>query len=413
MIDLLRNIGAPGGAVDLRTASWSLPQGCMEGSVVVAFIRNLHRRLRGPRLSDATFDTYLHVLRAKWAELPPDSDAGERRFSTDLLTWSDDKLLAYWDEQLRASEDLRGWYRALYAPLLRGKRVLEIGSGMGFDGLYFLQHGAEWQPSDIVADNQRLIQRLAQAKGLQPLGFLHIDSLAAFEQLPHDFDVVWAIGSLIHLPFALAAEECAEIIKHLKPGGRWIELTYPFERWAREGGLPFSEWGKVTDGERTPWVEWYDAEKLRQRLAPHVMTPIMDLHFSSNNFNWIDMIYTGERAPPPMAPVELPPPPPITTPTEIWSYAHRIAVRDLLRMVDGSVSADITCKVTSGSIGFAFLTTDGTAFTGREQMLNARGLLQRVTITGAAASDAIVIRNTSGHGPSRVEIETITLRSAL
>lgn len=186
------------------------------------------------------FDQYLPLVQEKWSELPAGSDASERRFSADLMSLSTHELLRYWSKEYDESAELRSWYRELYAPLFKGKRILEIGSGMGYDGIHFLKQGAHWHFSDIVEGNQALLSRLCSAMGLAPLGFLTIDALSAFDALSNNFDYVWANGSLIHIPFDLAAEECTSIIRCLKDGGRWIELAYPYERWAREGSPDFS-----------------------------------------------------------------------------------------------------------------------------------------------------------------------------
>ena len=84
----------------------------------------------------------------------------------------------------------------------------------------------------------------------------------------------------------------------LKAGGRWMELVYPRERWLREGALPFAEWGRLTDGERTPWAEWHDIEKVRRRLAPAALTAVLDFGFCSDNYRWIDLDYGGTGAAP-------------------------------------------------------------------------------------------------------------------
>jgi hypothetical protein len=95
------------------------------------------------------------------------------------------------------------------------------------------------------------------------------------------------------VPFALAKQECANILPHLKIGGRWIELCYPPERWIKEGCLPFEEWGKRTDGERTPWMEWYNLAKLQRRLAPAQFRALLDFNFGNEAFNWMDMVREG------------------------------------------------------------------------------------------------------------------------
>ncbi len=91
------------------------------------------------------------------------------------------------------------------------------------------------------------------------------------------------------MPFPIARRECGNILKHLKPGGRWIELVYPKERWERDLRPVFEHWGKMTDGDRTPWAEWYDAEKLCRRLSPATFRVVLDFCFRDNNFRWLDL----------------------------------------------------------------------------------------------------------------------------
>jgi hypothetical protein len=95
---------------------------------------------------------------------------------------------------------------------------------------------------------------------------------------------------MINAPFDFSARESAAIVRHLKPGGRWIELAYPRERWERDGRPAFSVWGTMTDGEGTPWMEWYDLDRLLKRLAPATFSPILALNFHNDDFNWFDLV---------------------------------------------------------------------------------------------------------------------------
>lgn len=74
----------------------------------------------------------------------------------------------------------------------------------------------------------------------------------------------------------MARREALDLLSHLKPGGRWMELVYPRERWLREGAPAFEQWGKVTDGERTPWA-------------------VLGFEFCSHNYRWLDMEYTADK----------------------------------------------------------------------------------------------------------------------
>ena len=171
---------------------------------------------------------------------------------------TDEALLAAWEAMAarRYAGEL-GWLGPLYIDAFRGKCVLEVGSGLGFDGIRFASEGAAWTFADIVPENLEVIRRIAGLKGLSgSVRFHSIDDDLSFAALPSDYDAIWVFGSIHHIPFEMARQEALGVLGHLKPGGRWMELVYPRERWLREGSLSFDEWGRVTDGERTPWVEW-------------------------------------------------------------------------------------------------------------------------------------------------------------
>lgn len=243
-------------------------------------------------IAAATPATLFSILRRKWSEVP--GGLLQRRRSVDLLQLSDDALLDTWravrDEASAGSGfPVRGWYMTLYRDVLAGRRVMDVGSGMGIDGLTFAEAGAAVTFVDIAPDNLRVIRRLAGIMGLRNVGFVHLENFDTIDSLP-TVDVIWAQGSMINAPFSLMQEECRRLLKHLPVGGRWIELAYPPERWVREGRRPFSEWGVVTDGPGTPWMEWYDLERLQARLQPAVFDPVTAFNFHNDDFVWFDLL---------------------------------------------------------------------------------------------------------------------------
>lgn len=244
----------------------------------------------------------LAPYREKWREVPGGDDAAGRYFSTDLLAMPDGEFLALWEKHAtgRVTGSL-SWLGPVYRDFFAGRRVLELGSGLGLDGLRFAGQGANWTFADIAADNLKLIERVAALKGLRVKTFL-IGSDLSFDALGGQYDAILASGSMHHVPFEIAREECLSALRRLKPGGRWIELAYPKERWLREGSQPFDQWGKGTDGDRTPWAEWYDADKLRARLAPATFATVLDFGFYDDNFRWFDFMYAPELVKQPLFP---------------------------------------------------------------------------------------------------------------
>ncbi len=239
---------------------------------------------RGRRLFD--------LLRAKWHEVP--GGLMDRVDTEHVLGLSDWELRDFWqgvhhEASTGPAYPVRGWYHELYRDQFRGKRVLEVGSGMGIDALHFIAHGAKWHFADIAPSNLRLIRRLLDAFGYDCDGITYVEDLGSLDALPGGFDFIYCQGSMINVPFAFARHETLHLLPHLRPGGRWIELCYPRERWTREGRLSFADWGRVTDGDKTPWVEWYDLDRLAERFAPARFAPLMAFNFYNDDFNWFDL----------------------------------------------------------------------------------------------------------------------------
>lgn len=233
-------------------------------------------------------------LRTKWKTVPT---AQHRINTTDLHVLSDSDLVKYWKEQVHLSTtgdyfNVRGWYHKLYKPILRGCKVLDVGAGLGIDGLSFAQAGADVTLLDIVYDNTEITSRLISSLGIQnqarSVYMQDLNSLS--ELLIDDYDFIWCQGSLINAPYDFVCKEIVVLLEHLPVGGRWIELAYPKERWLREGALNFQEWGEKTDGENTPWVEWYDLDKLLQALKPAEFAVVLSFNFHNDDFNWFDLM---------------------------------------------------------------------------------------------------------------------------
>jgi len=233
---------------------------------------------------------YLKILQTKWGTVP----GGDVRINTNVLAkMSDLELLNFWIKtRHEASEDenfsVRGWYHTLYAPILTQKRVLDVGCGLGIDGITFAQKGAKVTFLDIIESNVRLVERLCRLQNVTGVDFCYLENDNSLNSIGH-YDFIWCQGSMINTPFDIAKSEAHELLKHLKKDGRWIELAYPKTRWEREGRLSFEKWGDKTDG-GAPWMEWYDLEKIINRLSPAICVPVLNFEFHNSDFIWFDLL---------------------------------------------------------------------------------------------------------------------------
>ena len=102
---------------------------------------------------------------------------------------------------------LRGWYHTLYSRVLRGNKVLDVGSGTGVDGITFAQAGAEVTFVDIAESNLRVVKRLCEIQNIRNVNFLYLEKAKSLGSLGRDFDFIWCQGSMIAAPFDIAKEE--------------------------------------------------------------------------------------------------------------------------------------------------------------------------------------------------------------
>lgn len=82
----------------------------------------------------------------------------------------------------------------------RGKRVLEIGCGMGWDAVEFAKHGAHYVGVDISEDSVKLAKQQFEAYGLE--GEFHVLDAGDSEALKQlgEFDLVYSMGVIHHYP---------------------------------------------------------------------------------------------------------------------------------------------------------------------------------------------------------------------
>jgi ubiquinone/menaquinone biosynthesis C-methylase UbiE len=105
------------------------------------------------------------------------------------------------------------------AALLRGKHLLEIGCGMGYDSLEFLRREVRVTATDLTPTAVELARRHFEIAGVEPEE-VRIENALDLGFADDTFDAVWANGVLHATGDTRLA--IAEARRVLKPGGRAI-----------------------------------------------------------------------------------------------------------------------------------------------------------------------------------------------
>jgi SAM-dependent methyltransferase len=127
-------------------------------------------------------------------------------------------------ELLEEHRYTKEWHIPLAADFARtkGKRVLEIGCGLGTDGAQFARGGAAYTGVDLTDAAVDLARRGFELFNL-PGNFQKADA-ESLDFRDESFDLVYSHGVLHHTPDACRAVH--EIHRVLRPGGRAIVMLY-------------------------------------------------------------------------------------------------------------------------------------------------------------------------------------------
>lgn len=169
-----------------------------------------------------------------------------------LLKWRYNRFIKFWNKN-------RGWEYERYSETFKGKKVLEIGGGLGYDGMVYSKVAAHYTYAEIDETQVAFLKRICALYGIQNVGFEWM------KQIEHDFPATYnaflAHGVLHHVPFETAKREFSNIDRYLEAGTRAVFLMYPKERWEYWGKPTFEKFGQYTDF-GCPWAEYYDEEKI-------------------------------------------------------------------------------------------------------------------------------------------------------
>jgi ubiquinone/menaquinone biosynthesis C-methylase UbiE len=104
----------------------------------------------------------------------------------------------------------------------KGKRVLEIGCGVGTDGAQFAKAGAIYTGVDLTSAAVRLAQRNFELQ--QQSGTFQTADAERLDFADESFDIVYSHGVLHHTPNTQKA--ITEVHRVLRTGGRAIVMLY-------------------------------------------------------------------------------------------------------------------------------------------------------------------------------------------
>lgn len=188
-----------------------------------------------------------------------------------------------------------------------GKRVLEIGVGVGADYLEWLKAGAQVTGVDLSQSSIERARRRCEAGGCQP--DLHVCDAECLPFADNTFDIVYSYGVMHHSPDTLRC--IREARRVLKPGGvlRIMIYHHPsltgFMLWLRYGLLPGKSIRNTvydelespgtksyTQGEAGALLDGFEDVEMRQVFSPgDLLLNQPSARFSSRFYRLIWTLY--------------------------------------------------------------------------------------------------------------------------
>jgi SAM-dependent methyltransferase len=111
----------------------------------------------------------------------------------------------------------------LDAVAFSGKRVLEIGLGLGADSEQIIRRGGQWTGIDLTAESVDRVRTRLELRGL-PYDAVTQGSVLDLPFADDSFDVVFSHGVLHHVPDIARAQ--SEVARVLRPGGEAVVMLY-------------------------------------------------------------------------------------------------------------------------------------------------------------------------------------------
>src|SRR6202162_1505396 len=113
----------------------------------------------------------------------------------------------------------------------KGKKVLEIGCGIGTDTINFARHGARVTAVDLTEKSLELARRRAKVFGLEDrIQFFQANAEELSSYVPPDtYDLVYSFGVIHHTPHPERVLE--EVRQYVRPGSTVKIMVYHRYSW--------------------------------------------------------------------------------------------------------------------------------------------------------------------------------------
>ncbi len=224
-----------------------------------------------------TLPSDLEEVQHYWNEYINDIEIAENRIGT----------LEFFDE-LEAYRYQKLSYLPKVVPFssYKGKKVLEIGCGVGIDSLQFARAGAELTAVDLTPNAILFAKRNIELHGLHAT---FINANAESLDLPDDhFDAVYSHGVLHHTPRPQKAVD--EVYRVLKPGGEAVIMLYKKYSWMHL--LTFIKGVYVEhEAKEAPVIFFYSCKEVR-----HLFSNFTDVRLLVERFPYKTPKYSGIKA---------------------------------------------------------------------------------------------------------------------
>ena len=178
----------------------------------------------------------------------------------------DDKTVDFWEQFPRTFLDK--------FVELSGKKIIDVGSGPGRDGLLFQQAGKKV----VCVDASEAMVRLSSERGLESV-------LAGFDNLPFEnesFDGVWSYTALLHVPKKYIDIPLGEISRVLKPSG-------VFALGLIEGNI--EEYKESSGVDMPRWFSFYQKDEVIDLCKSHGFKLLYFETFKPRSKNYLNFIF--------------------------------------------------------------------------------------------------------------------------